>query len=170
MQKKWSFEDGVDYIIPDSFDWPELVDDFHEHMALTAERYHAYIANGVPTEDARSILPNATVTELYMTANFRQWRLFLDVRGSKHAQKEIRQLAGEIHHELVRLAPWLFHDYKATPNKDGGWNLLRPDYVNPDGWIYYRGKEYNTAKLVAAYKRENVNDTKKETKEQEQKK
>ena len=39
---------------------------------------------------ARSVLPNATETQLVMTGNFRAWRHFIRMRASEHADVEIR--------------------------------------------------------------------------------
>jgi len=45
---------------------------------------------------ARSILPNATETKIFVTGNSRSWRHFLELRGSIHADTEIRLLAVEV--------------------------------------------------------------------------
>lgn len=65
-------------------------------------------------QTARSVLPNATETKLFVTANGRAWRHFIEQRGSKHAESEIRMLAYEIYRVLEREAPNLFGDYKWT--------------------------------------------------------
>ena len=45
---------------------------------------------------ARSVLPNATETKIFVTANARALRHFLEQRGSRHAEPEIRMLANEV--------------------------------------------------------------------------
>src|SRR5215213_6254865 len=42
---------------------------------------------------ARSVLPNATETKIFVTGNARALRHFLEMRGSSHAETEIRKLA-----------------------------------------------------------------------------
>ena len=42
---------------------------------------------------ARSVLPNATETKIFVTANARALRHFIELRGSRHAEVEIRKLA-----------------------------------------------------------------------------
>ena len=42
---------------------------------------------------ARSVLPNATETKIFVTGNARALRHFIEMRGSRHAEVEIRKLA-----------------------------------------------------------------------------
>ena len=61
---------------------------------------------------ARSVLPNATETKVFCTANVRAIRHFIEMRGSRHADHEIRQLAYKIWQAVVAEAPNLFSDYQ----------------------------------------------------------
>ncbi len=67
---------------------------------------------------ARSILPNATETKIFVTGNARSWRHFLEVRGSPHADTEIRLLAVEVGHVLKKAAPTIFHDVEIVHEPD----------------------------------------------------
>lgn len=62
--------------------------------------YRELQERGVSNEDARLILPECAATSLYMTANFREWRHFLQLRLDRHAQWEIRAVAREILRQL----------------------------------------------------------------------
>src|SRR5262249_43829450 len=42
---------------------------------------------------ARSVLPNATETKIFVTGNARALRHFIELRGSEHADVEIRKVA-----------------------------------------------------------------------------
>lgn len=75
---------------------------------------------------ARAVLPNATETRLVMTGNLRAWRHFLRLRGSRHAEAEIRKLALIIHQKLVELAPGVFSDFQVTTGSDGVTELVTP--------------------------------------------
>lgn len=75
---------------------------------------------------ARSVLPNATETKIFITANARALRHFLELRGSRHADPEIRKLAGAIHEVLAGASPHLFGDYERLPLPDGTWELTTP--------------------------------------------
>ncbi len=68
---------------------------------------------------ARSVLPNATETKIFVTANARALRNILEQRGSRHAEPEIRKLANKMLDVLQREAPNLFGDYQRSPLPDG---------------------------------------------------
>jgi thymidylate synthase (FAD) len=72
---------------------------------------------------ARSVLPNATETKIFVTANGRALRHFLEQRGSRFAEPEIRTLANEVLEILRREAPSLFGDYSQTPLQDGTYEI-----------------------------------------------
>ncbi len=68
---------------------------------------------------ARSILPNACETKIFVTGNSRSWRHFLELRGSPHADTEIRLLAVEICRVLKQESPNIFHDIELVDEPDG---------------------------------------------------
>jgi len=61
---------------------------------------------------ARSVLPNATETKIFVTANGRAIRHILEMRGSRHADSEIRNFAIELLRQMQIESPTLFGDYK----------------------------------------------------------
>jgi thymidylate synthase (FAD) len=63
---------------------------------------------------ARSVLPLCTETKVYVTANVRAIRHFVELRGSPHADAEIRRLALVILSVMRREAPALFADYEVV--------------------------------------------------------
>ena len=68
---------------------------------------------------ARSVLPNATETKVFATANARALRHFIEMRGSRHADVEIRKLAIEVLKIMQVESPNLFGDYKLVELPDG---------------------------------------------------
>ena len=70
-------------------------------------------------EAARSILPNATETKIFVTGNARALRHFVEMRGSEHADAEIRRLAVAVLRVLQEVSPNLFGDYVLTDLADG---------------------------------------------------
>ena len=66
---------------------------------------------------ARSVLPNAMETKMFVTANVRAWRHFLETRLSFHADDEIRRLAFIILEKLQKEAPLLFGDFETFTEK-----------------------------------------------------
>ena len=53
-------------------------------------------------------------------------RHFLEQRGSRHAEPEIRKLANAMLEILVTESPNLFSDYVKTPLPDGTFELTTP--------------------------------------------
>ena len=68
---------------------------------------------------ARSVLPNATETKIFMTGNARALRHFIELRGSEHADVEIRKVAVAMLRLLQSEAPGLFGDYTLVTLADG---------------------------------------------------
>jgi len=75
---------------------------------------------------ARSVLPNATETKIFFTGNARALRHFIELRGSEHAEVEIRKVAVELLRIMQREAPNLFGDYTLEPLADGTFATRTP--------------------------------------------
>jgi thymidylate synthase (FAD) len=93
-------------------DTTEYVQQKHPEMSPRDRRKWARQA-------ARSILPNATETKIFVTGNSRAWRHFLELRGSVHADTEIRLLALEVYRLLKKEAPNIFQDIEEVDEPDG---------------------------------------------------
>jgi thymidylate synthase (FAD) len=59
---------------------------------------------------ARSVLPNCLKTEIVMTANLREFRHFITLRGAKAAHPQIRPVAVRMHEILMAHALSVFED------------------------------------------------------------
>ena len=81
--------------------------DAMEHLERT---YLLMIDSGVKPEKARDVLPLCLKTELMMTANFREWRHFLKLRGSRMAHPGIRKIAKQIYEVFKQAIPVLVED------------------------------------------------------------
>jgi thymidylate synthase (FAD) len=75
---------------------------------------------------ARSVLPNATETKIFVSANARALRHFIEMRASRHAETEIRKLAVQLVRIMQREAPNLFGDYELVPLPDGTFEVVTP--------------------------------------------
>jgi thymidylate synthase (FAD) len=71
-------------------------------------------------EAARSVLPNATETKIFVTANARALRHFVEMRGDAAADVEIRRLAIAVCRILQAESPNLFGDYTLIDLPEGG--------------------------------------------------
>jgi thymidylate synthase (FAD) len=114
---------GFEYVVPESvtnstktevgFD-DELneveltaADYFSEFMELAQDFYDVLRALGVPAEDARAVLPQASACNLVMTANLRAILEFYSKRQpGKGAQKEITELAVALKDAVIDVEPW----------------------------------------------------------------
>lgn len=76
----------------------DVVGDYlQKELAVSAEQRYLELANhGALPEQARAVLPLCTKSELYMTANLREWRHILKLRTSKHAHPQMRIIAKQI--------------------------------------------------------------------------
>ncbi|MFM1802955.1 MAG: hypothetical protein RJA81_2307, partial [Planctomycetota bacterium] len=70
-------------------------------------------------EAARSVLPNATETKIFVTGNGRALRHFIEMRGDVAADMEIRRLAVAVLKVLQAASPNLFGDYELVETEDG---------------------------------------------------
>ena len=83
---------------------------WRQAMAASENFYLEMRKNGARPEEARSVLPNSLATELFMTANLREWRHFLKLRTSPRAHPQMRQIALEIYRILNEKLPVIFSD------------------------------------------------------------
>lgn len=108
-----------EYITPDSIkniriDAVSLAMKYDEMMRQIHHLYKEYLNYGIPAEDARFVLPNATETKIFITMNIRELLYFFTVRCCSRAQWEIRNMAIEMLKEAKKISPVLFEN--AGPN------------------------------------------------------
>ena len=81
-------------------------------VSFAEKEYFALLDCGCTPQEARSVLPNSTKTEVVMTANLREWRHFLKLRTAKAAHPQMRELTVPLLHELQERIPVVFDDIK----------------------------------------------------------
>ncbi len=94
----------------------KLADMTDKPAVSAAERTHR---RKLARQAARSVLPNATETMIFVSANGRALRHFIEMRGSEWAEVEIRKVALEIVRIMQREAPNIFSDYDIVRLDDG---------------------------------------------------
>jgi thymidylate synthase (FAD) len=77
-------------------------------MAACSRLYAKMMKAGVPPEDARFALPNATETKILITMNARELHHFFALRTCRRAQWEIREMAKHMLSAARERAPLLF--------------------------------------------------------------
>lgn len=102
-----------EFVTPPSFTSAsyDFTDEYNEMVDKCYLLYEKMLDSGVPPEDARYILPNATTSEIVITANFREWRHFIWLRTNPRAHWEIRKVAIEILKILQEKTPIVFWDF-----------------------------------------------------------
>jgi len=101
--------DKPEYVIPDTIRQnPEALKKYEELMEKIWDTYRELIDMGVPKEDARMVLPNATRTKMTVTMNFRELLHVMQLRMCYHAQWEIRDIMWALWEQLMQVAPHVF--------------------------------------------------------------
>ncbi len=97
------------YVMPPKIAKNELMKKAYDKtMQEIWVHYNKLLKMGIPAEDARYILPNATCTNIIVTMNARSLLNFFELRCCLHAQWEIRQLANKMLTEVKKVAPIIF--------------------------------------------------------------
>jgi len=86
---------------------PALRERFLDEMQGSLSFYEEMLDAGIPGEDARFVMPNATRTNLVMTANLRALIHMSGLRLCTMAQWEIRRLFQLVRHEVFKVSPFL---------------------------------------------------------------
>jgi thymidylate synthase (FAD) len=127
---KDKFDHHITFILPcwlnSDLDWDEY--GFVDHESIAKEKlnlpsteicwlnnmlrseidYMDLISNGWKPEQARDVLPNTTKTEIFITANVREWIHILDLRCSPAAHPQMRDLMFPVLKEFNDKLPLIF--------------------------------------------------------------
>lgn len=71
--------------------------------------YLGLLSRGVSPQTARSVLPTCLFTEIAMTANFREWLHFIELRTSPAAHPDMRRVAVMIQQALRLVSSTIFN-------------------------------------------------------------
>jgi thymidylate synthase (FAD) len=138
LSQRYVDESEARYVVPPLYQdnealrakWQETIDCVRKAYVDLANATTEYVQQKHPEmtprdrrkwarQAARSILPNATETKIFVTGNSRAWRHFLELRGSIHADTEIRLLAVEICRVFKKESPNIFRDIELIDEPDG---------------------------------------------------
>ncbi len=100
----------------------EIEDSYEEvlrqHWNNSISLYNSALRNGIPKEDARSFLPQATPVNLTMSGNNRALMHMIDLRDNAKAQWEAQNFAKMVSAELEEYAPKTFAAYERKTNNN----------------------------------------------------
>ena len=115
QSQRYVAEHDFEYILPPSIgEKPEAREKFEALMRQVRSTYDELAAMGVPREDARYVLANATETKIVVTMNARSLMHFFNLRCCNRAQWEIRELAYKMLEQAKAVAPLLFKNAGAS--------------------------------------------------------
>lgn len=108
---KDKFDNGISFIKPCFWeDGSDAYIDWKSAMSIAESHYLGLISKGATPQEARSVLPNSTKTEITMTANYREWRNFFKLRTAKAAHPQMREVTIPLLKELKEKLPIIFDD------------------------------------------------------------
>ncbi|MCG3132772.1 MAG: Flavin-dependent thymidylate synthase [Phycisphaerae bacterium] len=135
LSQRYVDESVAEFVEPDCIaDDPELHEIFRASVEQSQQAYirlteglarkfadvsDATLRRKMARQAARSVLPNATETKIFVTANARALRHFIELRCNEHAETEIRIVAGMVLDVLQKDSPNLFGDYEFVELPDG---------------------------------------------------
>jgi thymidylate synthase (FAD) len=119
QSQRYVDESHFNFIEPDSVKKnPEAHSVFIDFMDRAKEVYSHLQRMKIKKEDARYVLPNAVESQIVVSANFREWRYIISLRGKAQAQWEIRRVAIEILKILKKHSPTVFEDFEIDEEKE----------------------------------------------------
>ena len=138
LSQRYVDESTADFVEPDVIAddpeahsvWQESIEASHRAYSALVDRLSRVIEERYPEQSrtskrkmarqaARSVLPNATETKIFVTANARALRHFVELRGSSAAEPEIRKVAVKILEVMQEEAPNVFGDISIVILPDG---------------------------------------------------
>jgi len=119
QSQRYVDESNFNFIEPDAINKnPKAHSVFIDFMGRAKEVYSQLQRMKIKKEDARYVLPNAVESQLVTSANFREWRHIIGLRGKAQAQWEIRKVAIEILKILRKHSPTVFEDFEIDEEKE----------------------------------------------------
>ncbi len=134
LSQQYFRETNANFIVPSIIkNNPELLEIWDKSNKDSIEAYRKILSilngdrinnlshketNRLKNSAARTTLPNATETKIFITANARSLRHFLKLRGSIMGDEEMRLVSTELLKLLKKEAPSLFFDFEIIFDKD----------------------------------------------------
>jgi len=110
-QRYVKFKEGVEFVTPDTIKKDKAaLSKYNDFLKNIESFYKELLDSGIPAEDARYILPNASATKIIITMNARELRHFFSLRCCNRAQWEIRDMSCRMLALAKKEAPIFFND------------------------------------------------------------
>lgn len=106
--QRYTSENNFDFVMPASIEKNDAAKErFDMEMSSIRNAYENLSYHGIKNEDARSVLPNACCTELYLTMNA---RALIEASGKRlctRAQSEIREMFQKMKEQVSIYSPMI---------------------------------------------------------------
>ncbi|TET89581.1 MAG: FAD-dependent thymidylate synthase [Methanomassiliicoccales archaeon] len=113
QSQRYVDESRFNYVEPETIrSNPKAHSTFVNFLNEAKKTYSKLQELGIKNEDARFVLPNAVQSQIVVTANLREWRHIIELRGKPEAQWEIREAAIKMLKELQKHVPTVFEDFE----------------------------------------------------------
>jgi len=106
-----------EFVIPPTIQNTKFEDKFKQLAGQAFDLYQDMVKAEIPKEDARYILPNATTSEIVISANFRELRHIFEIRCVERAHWEIREICLQMLKIMKKQAPIVFWDFRIDEEK-----------------------------------------------------
>lgn len=98
-------------LIKDKENLDQAIKQWERMMRASEQTYNIMIELGCTPEFARSVLPNSLKTEIAITYNLREWRLFFKQRAvNKRVHPQLREITIPMLEDFQKLIPVVFDD------------------------------------------------------------
>lgn len=104
-----NYKEGIEVICPEGLDKYSFAS-WHNTCNTAEKMYINMIENGCKPEIARSVLPTCLKTEIVVTCNFREWLKIFELRTSKFAHPQIKQIMLKALNILYDQVPNIFQN------------------------------------------------------------
>lgn len=109
QSQRYVKEDAFEYIMPPTVAANAMAKERFEQLMVDIQKvYNELNELGIPREDARYVLPNATETKIVISMNVRTLYHFFELRCCMRAQWEIRNMAQQMLALAKQQSPLLF--------------------------------------------------------------
>lgn len=108
---KEDFGKEITFIIPDYLSYgSEAWHTWKVAMKYAEDAYFKLLDIGLLPQEARAVLPNSLKTEVVMTANLHEWKIFFKLRTANAAHPQMREVTRPLLDDLKELIPVVFDD------------------------------------------------------------
>lgn len=120
-----AYQEGIEIILPDIIkNNRQNKKIFLKTIREIEKTYQDLLANGVPPEIVRNILPHCLKTEIYCTFNLREWRHIFSLRCARDAHPQIREIFIKILQKFQQKIPIVFDDFEVDEEENVAYQLL----------------------------------------------